>query len=233
MKKYIGVSTLEVLVHAKNYNKWIADSFLSHFEGPVLEIGAGTGNLSSHFLKHTPFFITDGDAKLVEQMKKRFAAKKNIYLRKLNILKEPPKEFYNKFKTVITINVLEHLEDDEKALQHMYSLIKPGGKLLVLVPAMKFAYTRFDKQLGHYRRYKKKELTELLQQSGFVINDMYYFNIVGLVSWIIRDKVERSNVDLKPYQVALFDKIVPFLRFIESKIRPPIGVSLIVIAHKK
>ena len=77
----------------------------------------------------------------------------------------------------------------------------------------------------------KKELGVKLAKASFQIEKLYFFNIVGLMSWIIRDKIERSG-GLRPYQISLFDTIVPFLKRVESKVRMPLGISLIAIAQK-
>ena len=50
MIKYQGISTLEVLKEAKNYNTWIAEEITKHIISPTIEIGAGTGNLTKYFL---------------------------------------------------------------------------------------------------------------------------------------------------------------------------------------
>lgn len=232
MIKYQGLSTLEVLVDAKNYNNWIAHEIATHVTTPVLEIGAGTGNLSTYFLQHKPLYLTDLDSGLVKHLKKRFAKEKNVFTDTLNISKKPTKKYQNFFQSVYAINVLEHIEDDKKALENIHMLLKKRGKLLLLVPAKKRAYTKLDNELGHYRRYEKEELIEKLETTGFVIDRIYFFNIVGLLSWTVRDKVSRNKKALKPYHIRIFDSIVPFLRFIESKVKIPVGISLIVIAKK-
>jgi SAM-dependent methyltransferase len=232
MIKYQGISTLEVLEDAKNYNNWIANEISSHVSAPTLEIGAGTGNLSKYFLSHKPLYLSDIDSGLVTHLKKRFAKEKSVIADTLDISKKPAKKFESFFASVYAINVLEHIKDDNKALQNMHKLLKKDGKLLLLVPAKKKAFTRLDKELGHYRRYEKKELADKLESAGFVIDTIYFFNIVGLLSWTIRDKVSRNKKALKPYQIRIFDSIVPILRFIESKIKMPVGISLIVVARK-
>jgi len=110
-------------------------------------------------------------------------------------------------------------------------VLKPSGRLLLLVPAKRWAYTELDRQLGHFRRYEKKELGEKLGKASFQIEKLYFFNIVGLLSWIIRDKLQRSG-GLRPYQIASFDTIVPILKRIEAKVSLPVGISLIAIAQK-
>jgi len=229
---YHGISTLEVLVDAKNYNKWIADQIIPHVLSPVMEIGAGTGNLTKHFLMKKPLYITDSDVGLVAHLKKIFKKEKNIVITKFDITKAPAKKFIASFSTVYGINVLEHIKDDKQALKNIYRILRKGGKLLLLVPAKKIAYTKLDKELGHFRRYEEKELIHIIKKSGFTIEKIYYFNIVGLLSWIVRDKVERQKIQLNAQHIKIFDSIVPILRRIESIVKIPVGISLIVIAKK-
>src|SRR3989344_2255624 len=155
MVKYVGLSTLEVLEEAKNYNKWISDEILKYVSTPVLEIGAGIGNLTSHFLIKKPLYVTDVDNSLVSSLR-------------------------NKFNN-----------NDEQALININKMLKSNGRLILLVPAKKIAYTKLDKELGHFRRYEKKEIIKKLVKNGYKADKAYFFNLLGLFSWIIRDKIKR------------------------------------------
>lgn len=230
--KYQGISTLEVLEEAKNYNNWIAHEIATHVTPPTLEIGAGIGNLSKYFLSYTPLYLSDKDKALANSLKMRFAKNKHVIVEQMDISKKPKIKYRNFFSTIYAINVLEHIEDDDQALRNMRELLKKKGKVLLLVPAKKRAYTRLDKELGHFRRYEKHELTAKLNKNGFAIEELYFFNIVGLLSWTVRDRVSRNKKALKSYQIKIFDSIVPILRYIESFIRIPVGISLIVVARK-
>jgi len=233
MIKYKGVLTLEVLSDAKNYNQWIAHEMKSHIVSPALEIGAGTGNLTAYCLQKKPLYITDQDSGLVKHLKKKFAKEKGVTVAKFDIAKKPQKKFIKFFSTIFAINVLEHIKHDEDALRNMRSMLHRNGKLVLLVPAKKFAYTKLDSELGHFRRYEKNELIQKLENTGYKVKKIYFFNIVGLISWYLRDKIKRENINLKPYHIAIFDKIVPFLRAIESMISLPMGISLIVVAKRR
>jgi len=228
---YQGLTTLEVLTEAKNYNRWIADNFYSYIEAPLLEFGAGIGNISELLSSYTPLCLTDTDERMLAHLKHKFAQSNAVSVNFLDITQPPPEHLVGRFQTVIGINVLEHVEDDEKALSHLGNVLKPSGRLLLLVPAKKWAYTDLDRQLGHFRRYEKKELGEKLAKASFQIEKLYFFNIVGLMSWIIRDKIQRSG-GLRPYQISSFDTIVPILKRVESKVSMPVGISLIAIAQK-
>ncbi|HEX7042230.1 MAG TPA: methyltransferase domain-containing protein [Patescibacteria group bacterium] len=230
MIKYHGLTTLEVLEEAENYNKWIADQFLPHLKGPILEIGSGTGNISGFFSKKSKIFLSDIDKGLISHLKKKYPKNKKqiIYL---NIEKNTPKKFTGYFKTIIGINVLEHVKYDNKALKNLHSMLSKNGRLLLLIPAKKLAYTDLDRRLGHFRRYEKEELEIKLSKTGFKIEKLYSFNLVGLISWVVRNSIEKGN-HLRGYQVIIFDKIVPILRIIEGIFPPPFGVSYIVRAKK-
>jgi 2-polyprenyl-3-methyl-5-hydroxy-6-metoxy-1,4-benzoquinol methylase len=228
---YQGLSTLEVLTEAKNYNNWIADNFFPYIKAPLLEFGAGIGNISELLSAYTPLCLTDTDSRMLAHLKDKFSHIDDISVNFLDITQSPPEHLIESFQTVIGINVLEHIEDDEKALIHLGNVLKPSGRLLLLVPSKKWAYTDLDKQLGHFRRYEKKELAEKLVKASFNIEKLYFFNVVGLMSWVIRDKIQRSG-GLRPYQISLFDSIVPILKRVESKVSMPLGISLIAIAQK-
>jgi SAM-dependent methyltransferase len=230
--KYQGITTLEVLVDAKNYNKWISDSIKLYVQGKTLEIGAGTGNLTKYFTDKKPLYVTEIDQELVKLLKKKFLKEKNVFIERLDVTKKPPEKFLTFFSTIFAVNVLEHIENDASALKNIKQMLKQNGKLLLLVPAKKKAYTKLDQELGHYRRYEKKELIDKLENAGYEIEKIYFFNFVGLLSWAIRDKVKKNNINLKPYHIKIFDSIVPILRKLESIIKVPLGISLIVIAKK-
>ena len=228
---YQGLSTLEILTEARNYNRWIAENFYASLQAPLLEFGAGIGNMSELLSAYTPLCLTDTDERMLAHLENKFSHINDVSVNFLDITQPPPEHLVESFQTVIGINVLEHVEDDEKALFHLGNVLKPSGRLLLLVPAKKWAYTDLDRQLGHFRRYEKKELAEKLAKASFQIEKLYFFNIIGLMSWIIRDKLQRSG-GLRPYQISSFDSIVPVLKRVESKISMPVGISLIAIAQK-
>ncbi len=228
---YQGLTTLEILTEARNYNRWIAENFFPYLKAPLLEFGAGIGNISELLSSYTPLCLTDTDERMLAHLKKKFFHINDVSVDFLDITQPPPEYLVGSFQTVIGINVLEHIEDDEKALFHLRNVLKPSGRLLLLVPAKKWAYTDLDRQLGHFRRYEKKELGEKLVKASFHVEKIYFFNIIGLMSWIIRDKIQQSG-GLRPYQISLFDTIVPILKRVEAKVRMPLGISLIAIAQK-
>ena len=166
---YQGLPTLEILTEAKNYNRWIAENFFPYIKAPLLEFGAGIGNMSELLRSYTPLCLTDTDASMLAHLKNKFSHLNGVSVNFLDITQPPPEHLVGSFQSVIGINVLEHVEDDERALFHVGTVLKPSGRLLLLVPAKKWAYTELDRQLGHFRRYELKELGEKLVKAAFQI----------------------------------------------------------------
>lgn len=232
MTKYKGTKTLEVLEGADNYNNWIASSLRPYVKSPALEIGAGTGNISEYFKDIKELVLSDNDSQLVKKLGEKFKENKNISVETLDIAENFGK-VKHQFKTIFAINVLEHIKDDAKALRNMHMLLEQGGRIVLLVPAKKFAFTDLDKNLGHFRRYEKIELQEKIKNAGFEAEKIVFFNFLGLLSWLVRDRVSRGETHLNKSHVRLFDFFVPILRIIEPKSSLFMGISLIVIAKKK
>lgn len=228
---YEGTDVLEVLEGAQNYNSWIASEIGSYLTGITLEVGSGIGTISSYFFQKN-LSITDKDRQLIQRLKKKYKLRKGIKIFYLDVEKGLNQILKNKYDSVFAVNVLEHIEDDLRALVNMRELLVGKGKLILLVPAKKRAFTTLDKKLGHFRRYEREELQEKVEKAGFSIDHLYFFNFVGLFSWVLREKLERNNLNLRPTHIAIFDKIVPMLRFIEKRIRPKVGISLILVATK-
>jgi SAM-dependent methyltransferase len=229
-----GKKMLEVLGFAKNYNAWIASKILSCIETPALEIGAGTGNITGVIIKSkTPVHVTESDDALVTLLEKRFSNVKNISVYGLDIEKNTGTVKKKYFASVYAVNVLEHIRDDRKALVHMRAMLRPGGKVVLFVPAKKFAFTGLDRQLGHFRRYEKQELADMLTGIGFTVESIGFFNIVGLLSWFIRGAVDADHSRLKPYQIRVFEGIIPVLKCIENMIPVPVGISLVAVGRTR
>ncbi len=230
--KYKGVKTLEVLEGADNYNNWIASSLKKYIKSPALEIGAGTGNISSCFINLKELVLTDVDPDLVDFLSRKFKQNENIHTEVLDISKQLG-VIKNKFKTIYSVNVLEHIKDDRKALRNIHSLLQEDGRVILLVPAKKRAYTKLDANLGHVKRYEKNELRRLLEECNFKVEHLEYFNSLGLLSWIVRSKLTRNNSHLKKSHVKMFDILVPILRRIEPSRGLPVGISLIAVGKRQ
>src|SRR6185369_8436821 len=136
------------------------------------------------------------------------------------------------YDVAVMVNVLEHIENDQAALNDMYRLLKPGGRLLLFVPALQFLYSEFDRRVGHHRRYHLPALRNRVTAAGFSITNARYFDVAGVLPWWLFNTVG-GKVDFNPVVVKIFDSgFVPVLRVVERFITPPFGKNIILVAEK-
>lgn len=230
-------SGLEMVSLAKNYNRWIFSQFNKYVKGNVLEVGGGIGTFTSMLTgKADSITSLEIDKKYLQQLNDRFKKHPKIKIKNLDLTKKTHlKKLRGRFDLIIMINVLEHIKNHQQMLVNLESKLKPGGKLFVFVPAHQQLYSQWDKSVGHYRRYSKSELTGLVQQSGFKIEVINHFNIIGAFGWWV-NKLLKSQPGDKGliWQTLLFDRlIVPIFAWFEKHFKPPFGQSITLLASKK
>lgn len=133
--------------------------------------------------------------------------------------------------TIVCSNVLEHMGDDDSVLENFYQLLPVGGRLIVLVPALKVLYNVLDRELGHFRRYGKKELIQKLTVNGFKVRQLTFFNLFGILGWFMNGTLLRRRL-LPVKQVRIFNMIVPLFIRVEKVIPTLAGQSLIAVGEK-
>lgn len=216
---------LEVLASARRYNEWIASLALPHLGGDPIEIGSGLGDQATFWLRSgvRALTLSDSDARSVAYLAQRFSAQKHVVVRLLDITDAEPAEH----STAVAINVLEHTLEDQRALRALGQLVRPGGRVVVFVPAFEFAMSRFDREIGHVRRYTKATLIEAFIAAGIQPVDCRYINAPGLIAWMAMMKLlRRSPADGR--LVRLWDAaVVPITRAVEARWQPPFGQSVL------
>lgn len=232
---YFG-DELEGLTHTFNYQQWIADQFHPYLHGRIMEIGAGIGTMSKRWLAHaSELHLVEPAKNLFPLLHENFHASSGVTLyhdELEQVLSDNPDLTVDAFDAIIMVNVLEHIEDDSGILKKTYGMLKPGGCLLIFVPAMPILYGSLDEKFGHYRRYTKKRLTTICGNNGFKIAHLCYFDIFGVLPWWLVNRLLRSS-RLDPRMANLYDTwIVPLARRLEGLVAPPFGKNLVLIAHK-
>jgi SAM-dependent methyltransferase len=231
MNDVIGAKTLEVMEGAPAYNNWILEIIRPHLRGKVVELGAGIGTFAKK-IADLGFDVTALDYN-AEYLKKIKTSHPQIHTQLFDAqVAKLPQNLKSKFDTLITLNVLEHLKDDDMAVDNINKMLNENGQLLALVPAFKQAYSGLDKNLGHFRRYDKNGFISLLTRNGFEIQEVRYINPLGLLGWYIAGKIFGQSA-LKKSQIGLFDILVRPILFLEKHIRFSFGISLFVVARKK
>jgi 2-polyprenyl-3-methyl-5-hydroxy-6-metoxy-1,4-benzoquinol methylase len=211
---------------ARNYTDWIYSLVEPHLGKEVLEIGAGHGDLTELMQAGRTVTATDLSTSCVDMLRTRFAQHSNVDVRQVDIDSTADGRTYD---SVILINVLEHIDDDERALERLRVMLRPGGRLCVFVPAFDGLYSTFDQRIGHRRRYRRSQLVELLDRAGFSIVDAYYVNAVGALAWWLFAR-QLGQVPTQSWSVGIYDRlVVPRLRKVEANRQPRFGQSLLCV----
>jgi 2-polyprenyl-3-methyl-5-hydroxy-6-metoxy-1,4-benzoquinol methylase len=220
---------LEELVSASNYRNWLCSLGVSHFGEDVLEIGSGLGDYADDWARMgVRITASEADPGRLAALRLRFANNDRVNVRKLAV----PITETAEHSTVVAYNVLEHIEDDVAALRSFAGLLRPGGAVVLIVPAFEFAMSEFDRAIGHHRRYRSAELSRRLREAGMTVERCHYINGPGLLAWYVTCRLlkrrPKDGLLLRAY-----DKLyVPMERLIESKVTMPFGQSLFAVARK-
>jgi SAM-dependent methyltransferase len=227
-------SSLLLLSQRYNYNRWIYESIRNFIGNDILEVGAGIGNITDFILSKNRLNLIDINEDYTNYLKCKYAnqdeSRLNIFQANIEHIDASPLAHMT-FDTIICLNILEHLENDARAVKNMSRLLRPKGKLIILVPALQSLYGSMDAVFGHYRRYEKKGLSSIISQFDLNIVKLSYFNFLGLLGWYVNGKIFKKE-GLPDTQTKIFDKLVPLLMSLERIILPPCGQSIILIAQK-
>ncbi|HWZ27957.1 MAG TPA: class I SAM-dependent methyltransferase [Gemmatimonadales bacterium] len=226
----VGAATLERLAQAPRYNSWMFERVRPWVGEAVLEIGAGIGNLSAFLVDRRRVTLTDTSQTYLDALRERFAGRPNITVSRLFLPTADPADFDTPYDTVICLNVLEHVEDDARSLRAILTLLKPGGRLVLLVPALPALFGTLDTALGHHRRYGRRDLQHRLEDAGYRVEHTEYFNLGGIPGWWLTGRVLRRTL-IPQASLRLFDALVPLFRC-ERFLPWRLGQSLIAVGAR-
>lgn len=135
------------------------------------------------------------------------------------------------FDAAVMVNVLEHIEHDRFALAELARIVRPGGHVLIFVPALSLLMSQLDRDLGHFRRYHRKELRAKMRAAGLRVLTCRYFDLPGAVPWLVINRLLGAT-SFNPRLVWLYERaIVPVARGVEAVIPPPFGKNLVAIGR--
>jgi SAM-dependent methyltransferase len=216
----------------RNYNRLIFSQIKPYLGKRVLEVGGGIGNITKYLLCCEHVVVTDISGENLYYLKNLFGIYPNINILKNDITDLNSQELkQHDFDTILCLNVLEHIKDDKKALMNIHSIMNEGARSIILVPALISLQGSLDAELGHYRRYDKDKLINLLEAAGFGVEKVYYFNLCGAIGWFINSRVLKRKT-FSRIQLWAFDKLCWFIKF-EAKLKLPFGISLIAVCKKR
>ncbi|HEV2750682.1 MAG TPA: methyltransferase [Gemmatimonadales bacterium] len=224
-----GAATLERMAAAPRYNRWMFERLRPWLGRRVLEVGAGIGNMSAFLTDRERVVLTDTEPYYLGRLRERFGDRPNVRVVELRLPAFDPQLVAERVDTVFCLNVLEHIEEDAASLGAMRQLLEPGGRLVLLVPALRPLYGTLDQALGHFRRYDRGEVVRKLDETGFRVRHVEYFNLGGAFGWWLASRVLRRRM-ISPAALRWYEALVPLFRM-ERWLPWRLGQSLIAIAE--
>jgi SAM-dependent methyltransferase len=232
--EYSGVEELLEIENAlPNYNKFIVKKFVEHLpsidlsEKFVVDFGAGTGTLAEVF--RNDYKVVPVCVELAPSLRKTLENRGFPTQSSMSDMQRCIAFIYSS-------NVLEHIEDDELALRNLFEALEGEGRLAIYVPALMFLFSNLDSKVGHYRRYRRAELIRKVEAAGFVVDQCYYVDSVGvLASLLIKTVGFKNKIGLgSNFSLLIYDRLVfPISKILDLLgFRHVIGKNLLLLASK-
>jgi glycosyltransferase involved in cell wall biosynthesis len=226
-----GFTTLRRVETLRRYTAFLWELIRPYVGRRILEVGSGTGVMTQYLATREQVLATDLDPQYVELLRRTYADKPNVDVRVLDLAEIGDNGLpRGGFDTVVCSNVLEHVEDDGAALRGMRDLLVPGGRIVLIIPALRQLYGSIDKAIGHYRRYTREEIEEKLAAAGLAVEHVRYFNLIGVPGWYLNARI-LGRRSVPGVQARVNDYLVPLLH-LEQKMRPPIGMSMLAVGRR-
>lgn len=197
----------------------------------ILNVGVGTGDDLRVLKKYGDNYVIDINKKAIDMIKRGLCVEKKV----ADACKMP---FPNKtFDVVISFDVLEHIENDTKAVSEIHRVLKDGGKFIFGVPAFNFLFSSHDRALEHKRRYNKPMLKKLMKD--FSNARMFYWNASLFVPVAALRKARKNspsavdNPDFpKPINDLLYFLLSTESNLLKRGVQMPFGLSIVGICEK-
>jgi 2-polyprenyl-3-methyl-5-hydroxy-6-metoxy-1,4-benzoquinol methylase len=217
---------LNIFDAAKKFRKYQIDILKNYIKDPFLEVGPGKGGFVNLYRKFTNnITLIEPDNKLFQSLKKRFR-KTDIKIKNHTIKKERLK-----YQTIIYFDVLEHIEDDFNEVMLASARLKKDGRLIFNVPAHQLFYNQFDKSVGHFKRYSKKDFMIMEKMTNLKIQKLIYYDSIGLIFLILNKVFKLKDGNLKN-KIYLWNILIPLSRFIDKVTFNKLGKSLFCVFTK-
>lgn len=227
------MTRLATLSAADRFNDEVWSRVQAFIGADILEVGMGIGIFTEKLLTRGKVFGVEIVPEFLEEARRRLGERPGLehLVADIGAPATPDSLRGRAFDTIVCMNVLEHIENDRGTLSRFLGLLKPGGKLVLVVPAHQWLFNPLDSHDGHFRRYGRADLNEKLKTAGFNVVHESTFNLFGIAGWFFNGTILRRK-DLPAGQMGLFNKVAPLLFWLENLVGPPVGLSLLAVGEK-
>ncbi|MDG1756451.1 MAG: class I SAM-dependent methyltransferase [Bacteroidia bacterium] len=208
----------------------------------ILNVGAATGATSEMLSKYGKVTSLEYDEFCCKFLKEKTG------IEAINAsLTELPFE-NNSYDMICAFDVIEHIENDNKAVEEIYRVLKPKGKYFITVPAFQSLWSNHDVVNHHFRRYKKKQLNKLIESTNLKIDHSTYFNFwlfipISITRFILNNipRKKDSNLSGSDNEILQSSNIINRILYrifhsekflLRINIKFPFGISILTIGYK-
>ncbi|MDC1212419.1 class I SAM-dependent methyltransferase [Pelagibacteraceae bacterium] len=224
--KYPGAE-LDNFDKAVIWRKYIFLQIKKFIKGDVLEVGAGIGSFTNNY-KNMPNQITlsEVDQQNLLIIKDRFKNTNFIYTSEIT------KNIEKKFDSIMYLNVLEHIKDDNKEILEAFEKLNDNGYLIILVPAHNKLYSKFDKAIGHFRRYEM-DFFEKIEINKSRLIKLCYLDSTGYFLYYLNKIFFKEEVYPSKLKIFIWDKFfTPITYFLDKILFYKFGKNILYVIQK-
>lgn len=224
--EYAGTSHLVATRSLVRYNNYVFRLICRglNMNGELLEFGPGLGDFLERFKQNGKLIDC------VENEPQFFDALKPLARRVAAKLSDLP----GQYDGIVSVNVLEHIENDRETLRELYDKLKPGGVLNLYLPAAQILYGHLDALVHHFRRYDRAELVTKVKEAGFEIEEVFNVDAVGFIAFGIYKILKWGDGNITPGSMTFYDNVVfPFTYIVDPLVGRSFGRSIYLRARKK
>jgi SAM-dependent methyltransferase len=223
---YPGLDNLEIMEYAVNYNTFLLGLVTARVSADyaILDFGAGTGVVAR------PLAAIGYQVSCVERDPDLRARLARAGLAAHAGVDEIPPESVD---FIYAINVLEHIRDDNLTVAALRTRLKPGGRLLVFVPAFPLLYSTMDRKVGHVRRYRHGQLVGVLRAAGLQVEHSSHHDCLGFFAALLYKLIggDSGGFDRRP--LVAYDRYVfPLSRRLDRWLGMWFGKNLVAVARR-
>jgi glycosyltransferase involved in cell wall biosynthesis len=214
---------------APKYTEWTLERTKPYMGNLLLEIGSGIGNDVRILMQHTDVIATEIEPVYLQVLRNAYFNTPGVAVYVWDATRPPPPDL-PQADTILCSNVIEHIQDDQKVVFNADQVLKPGGRMIFIVPRGQKLYSSLDEAIGHVRRYDEDRLRSLFTNLGYEIDELFTLNKIGVLGWWYRGKVAKEQA-IGRFGLKAFNMLVPVFKLIDP-ILPWKGLSLVIVARK-
>ncbi len=229
---YVG-NELELFAEAVHWKRYFRSAIADRLVGDVLEVGAGIGETARHLLdgRQRSWLCLEPDERLGTRLRAWAEAGDAAPLPAVQIGTTADLDPRSRFDTILYIDVLEHIEDDRAEMARAAELLAPRGTLIVLSPAFQQLFSDFDRSVGHFRRYTRASLAEVMPPSLRQVR-LRYLDSVGFLASLSNRALLRQALPTRR-QIALWDRVmIPASRVLDPLLARGFGRSVLAVYER-